>query len=553
MDLSKTIILDSSVASKIPDEAIVTSLAAESELSITIMVRRNSDDYNLQEYADSVIAGINPILSHDELKNRFGATDNDLDLVEQFVESYNLNVVRAYNRGANVIVSGTADNFNNAFNTVLKLVTLPDRSYHNYIGSLSIPEELNGIITHIIGLDDSIRLIKSITKLETDVDLTSSAVSYVTPEKAATAYQWPATDGYGQCVAIVEFGGGFTTQNLNSTFAGYGLAVPTVTFVSVDNGINDPTSADSSEVMLDIAVVGGAVPKAKQVIYTAPNSIASFANCFNAAVNDTVNNPCVISCSWGTYEVSFGSYRAGIDNVYQAAAILGIPVFAATGDYGSEYGSGAGTISVQYPGSSPYVTGCGGTTLNLDTNSTIISEYTWNQGTAGSAGGVSTIYSVPSYQTGLSSKLYPSGTVATLPKRGLPDIGGNADPASGYRFYYGTANTYAQSGGTSATAPLYAALVARLVALTGKRLGFLNNLFYANTNIFNDITTGNNACPLATGYSATTGWDACTGLGSINGQLFYKLIKNGSTFPKLNYGFRPTAGQTYPRRTSGVR
>ena len=78
-------------------------------------------------------------------------------------------------------------------------------------------------------------------------------------------------------------------------------------------------------------------------------------------------------------------------------------------------------------------------------------------------------------------------------------------------------------------------------------------MLFRSTGIFNDITVGNNACPLATGYSATPGWDACTGLGSINGLLFYKLIKKGSTFPSLNYGFRPTSGQVYPRRTLGIR
>lgn len=553
MDLNTIILLDNSIPSENSPDSIISPMDENVNITITIMVRRNSDGCSLQEYADGVIFGDNPILTHDELKVRFGATDDDLNLVVEFVESYGLTVVRAYNRGANVIVSGPVSAFNLAFNIVLNKVETADRYYHNYEGKLSIPKELDGIILYVIGLDDSIRFVKSMTPLVVD-DLTSSTVSYVTPEHAAVAYQWPQSNGYGQCVGIVEFGGGFTTQNLNSTFTNMGVNTPVVNFVSVGGALNSPSdNSASTEVMLDIAVVGGAVPKANQAIYIAPNSLASFVTCFSTAINDTQNNPCVISCSWGTYEGSFGSYRSAIDTVYQSAAVLGIPILVATGDYGSEYYTGAGFVSIQYPAASPYVTSCGGTTLDLDSNFAIINEYTWNQTSAGSAGGVSTIYSVPTYQTGLSSKAYPSGTVTVLPKRGIPDVGGNADPASGYRFYYGSTNILAQSGGTSATAPLYAALVARIVALTGRRVGFLNNLLYSNTSIFNDITSGNNACPLSTGYSATAGWDACTGLGSINGKLLYKLYKFGSTFPKLNYGFRPTSGQTYPRRTLGLR
>jgi kumamolisin len=84
-------------------------------------------------------------------------------------------------------------------------------------------------------------------------------------------------------------------------------------------------------------------------------------------------------------------------------------------------------------------------------------------------------------------------------------------------------------------------------------LGFLNTLFYNNINIFRDVTSGNNACPLSTGYSARAGWDACTGWGSIVGTSLYQLLHVGTTYPKQNYGFRPSTGSAYPRKTTGAR
>ena len=552
MNLSNTITLVGSTASTIPDGATITLLDSSTNLSVTILVCRQTNNGTLKEYADGIINGTNPIISHDELKSMFGATDENLNLVEIFVQAYNLTVVRSYNRGANVVVSGPASAFNQAFGISLKSVSVEGRTYFNYIGNLSIPADLENIITHVIGLDDTLVLKKSQTNVSNGI--TSNTVTPLTPQQVASAYQWPAGDGYGQCVGIIELGGGFTNQNLTSTFTQMGIATPTVNFVSVDSATNNPSDAgNSSEVMLDIAVVGGAVPRATQAIYIGPNSAQGFVDVFLAAVNDTTNLPCVISCSWGGSESGFGTYATAMDTAFQSAAAIGIPVFVATGDYGSEYYSGAGYVSVQYPAASPYVTGCGGTTLDT-TNGTLNSEVVWNQGNAGSAGGVSTIYSVPAYQTGFAVKAYPSGTVTTLTGRGIPDIGGNASPASGYQYYYGSGNSYVGTGGgTSATAPLYAGLVARLTALTGKRLGFLNTLFYNNINIFRDVTSGNNACPLSTGYSARAGWDACTGWGSIVGTSLYQLLHVGTTYPKQNYGFRPSTGSAYPRKTTGAR
>jgi kumamolisin len=98
----------------------------------------------------------------------------------------------------------------------------------------------------------------------------------------------------------------------------------------------------------------------------------------------------------------------------------------------------------------------------------------------------------------------------------VPDVAGNADPTTGYQIYSGGQSQVV--GGTSAVAPLWSALVARLAQATGKRFGLIQPALYAGVTPgaamagFHDITQGNNGA-----YSAGPGWDACSGLGSPNG------------------------------------
>ena len=187
----------------------------------------------------------------------------------------------------------------------------------------------------------------------------------------------------------------------------------------------------------------------------------------------------------------------------------------------------------------------------------------WNESavSAGAGGGGISIYeSKPSYQTGLTYKTYPAGVVSNLNVRGVPDVAGNADPYSGYSYYYDVSNTFAQGvGGTSAVAPLWAALIARLNALTGTRRGLFNTWLYSNPSSCSDITSGNNFYTpyapygISSGYSATTGWDACTGLGSPNGSNMFRLLNTGSVYPSYSFGFRPSTGAVYPRLNTGLR
>ena len=215
---------------------------------------------------------------------------------------------------------------------------------------------------------------------------------------------------------------------------------------------------------------------------------------------------------------------------------------------------------------SQYIVSAGGTTITLNSSNQITNEVAWS----GSGGGISTVVSLPSWQTGLKAStktVSTTGTPTVITKRGIPDISAPADPNSGYQFYIGGTSSaqgsFVQYGGTSAAAPLLAGIWARLNQQLGKRIPFNMSTWYTYStqqsgtvptpNLFNDITSGDNRDGYTTGYATTVGWDPVTGVGSPKVDQIYQYFHTGPTFPKQNYGFRPAAGATYPRRSSGVR
>jgi kumamolisin len=214
----------------------------------------------------------------------------------------------------------------------------------------------------------------------------------------------------------------------------------------------------------------------------------------------------VLSISWGGPESSWADASiTALDNACQSAAALGVTITVASGDNGSSDGTN-GTV-VDFPASSPHVLACGGTALFGST--TITEEIVWDDQPQGGASGGGYSTSFPTTPTWQASAL-PSGKSG----RGVPDVSGDASPETGYNIVVDGQQEVV--GGTSAVAPLYAGLIAlvnqQLATNGGPSAGFVNPTLYENPTAFNDITQGNNGQ-----YSAGTGWDACTGLGSPRG------------------------------------
>ena len=465
------------------------------------------------------------ILSHDEYASAFGAEPSSVASIYAFARENNLQVVESDDeiRRRTITLQGTTADMEKAFSVTLNDYTHPDGDYRGRTGSVHLPAELEGIVQGVFGLDNRPQAKPHFRRRSYGVvapkglvaDAAVAANISYTPLQVAQLYSFPqGVTGAGQTIGIVELGGGYLPGDLTNYFQSLGIQPPTVIGVSVDQGKNSPTNANSAdgEVLLDIEVAGAVAPGAQIVVYFAPNTDQGFLDALSTAIHDTTNNPSVVSISWGGPESAWTTQAMQtMDQMAQEAAALGVTITAASGDNGSSDGVTDGADHVDFPASSPHVLACGGTTLT-SSNGTITSETAWNDGSQGGStgGGFSTVFSQPIYQ---------AAAIAGQSQRGVPDVSGDADPNTGYSILVD--GQQGVIGGTSAVAPLWAGLIALLNQQLNTRLGFLQPILYALPvpNGFNDITVGNNGT-----FSAGPGWDATTGLGSPIGTMLATLL-----------------------------
>ena len=449
-----------------------------------------------------------------------------IKLVKAFAKEFNLKVEDDKTQAARrtVQLTGAAADIQKAFGVALNQKTIDGQEYRVREGGIQLPVSLTGSVLAVLGLDDRPQAKPHFRVREADAGTAAAAPSSYTPPQVAQAYKWPANaSGAGQTIGIIELGGGYRAADLTAYFKTLGLAAPRITAVSVDGGKNKPSNANSAdgEVMLDIEVAGSVAPGAKLAVYFTPNTDQGFIDAITTAVHDTKNKPSVVSISWGGPESSWTAQSTtALDAACQSAAALGVTITVAAGDNGSSDG-GTGN-NVDFPASSPHVLGCGGTKLDAN-GSIIVSEVVWNElanNEGATGGGVSNVFPLPPWQDN-SNVPKPSGSTGG---RGVPDVTGDADPATGYTIRVDGKTM--PIGGTSAVAPLWAGLVAVANAQLGKQVGFIQPAIYAAkaASAFNDITVGNNPA-----FSAGPGWDACSGLGSpIAAKLIPLLAPAGS-------------------------
>ena len=466
-------------------------------------------------------------LTQEQYVTAHGADPADLAKVEAFAQKHGLVVVETSAARRSVFLSGTAANFVAAFGTAIEHYEHDGGTYRGRTGPLSVPSYLADIVEGIFGIDDRPAAQPHFQRYKqaSSIGIQAHAIgNSFTPLELAKLYNFPpGLDGSGQCIAIIELGGGYRKADIKGYFQKLGLPVPHVKTVRVDGASNHPSTADSAdgEVMLDIEVAAAIAPKALIAVYFAPNTDRGFLDAITMAIHDTVNKPSVISISWGASEKNWtGQSLTSYDQAFQAASALGITVCCASGDNGSSDGEDDGKAHVDFPSSSPFALGCGGTKLTAS-GTTIVNEIVWNENPTSSAtgGGVSDFFPLPGYQN--AATVPPSANPpGTHRGRGVPDVAGDADPATGY--FVRVDGQELVFGGTSAVAPLWAGLIALMNQKLGHPVGFLNPLLYGSlvgTGSFQDVTSGNNG-----EYTAKPDWDACTGWGSpIGAKLLHAL------------------------------
>jgi kumamolisin len=477
-------------------------------------------------------------LSHANVRALYGANPQHLDQIESYAQLHNLMVVHRSAAERHIVLRGSLGDLLAAFPADLKNYQHPLGMYRGRSGPVHVPTQLSSFVSGVFGFDTRPKH-RGPGKTQVMASSGPGGDNGVAATFFAQRYNFPTQfgnttlDGSGQTIAVIELGGGFTTSDLQTYFHEIQSPLPDVSSVSVDFAGNNPapTNSDDGEVMLDIEVIGTIVPRAKIVVYFAPNSgDQGLLDAISAAVEDTERKPSVISISWGNPEDFLDEQaKAAYHEIFAKAATLGITICVASGDHGvadlaaSQWDQ---QIHVDHPASDDLVLGCGGTQINTTTKQ----ESAWNDGTPFNinapngggwtgGGGISTRFAVPSYQAGAN---LPVSIATGQPGRGVPDISMSAT-----NYFVRVDSQEYSSGGTSAVAPLMSALVARLNQAKQKNVGFINPFLYANAanGAVVDITAGNNGIAnTIVGYQAGQGWDACTGLGTPHGTQILNLL-----------------------------
>ncbi len=455
----------------------------------------------------------------------YGAEQSDLDSVEAFAKDRGLTIVETDTARRTVVVSGAASQMQNAFGVRLNLYKTTDQTYRDYEGTVALPSALAEIVEGIYGLDNRriLQRIKMRKGEKPNVPTTGIDTSLLTPPEVARLYQFPVGSAFGQTIGILEFQDAYLASDLTTYFKDIGVALPRIVDVFVDGATLG--SGSIPETIADIAIAGSVAPGATLVLYHGgqlTNQV--LIDTLSKAVHDTANNPSVLSISYGSPELNQldpGDQSAlnAVSAIFQEAAMLGVTVFVASGDTGADWDQTDGRAHVSYPASDPGVTAVGGTVIS-NVTSIDFEEHTWPY----TGGGISAYFAKPDWQANAGVPVSANGDGRV--GRGVPDV---AAHVGSYSFYVnGVYNSYS---GTSCGAPLYAALVALINANADSNIGFLN----ANVGLRKGLYIDPSACVRdvadnvsngSPGYTTGTGWDACTGFGSLRGAELALLLKS---------------------------
>jgi kumamolisin len=568
---SARIALPGSTRKAMPDARLLRRSDPAAKIRISIFARRNPSPPAAVLLKAKAI-NHQPIASRTYLNSKefdqlYGGSRSDLAAITKFARASKLRVVDSSVSKRRILVEGTVGDVERAFG-----VQLNDYEHKQFgrfrgrEGNIYVPEGLLPIVAGVEGLDTRpagrthrVRSRFESAKLprgRAAAGLKTQWPGTFFPPQLATLYNYPdSTDGAGQNIAVFAFNG----SGSSDPRGGYSLpalktyyqsvlkgASPTITNVVVQGPGNDPgpDSRQSSaqgdatgEVMLDLCVVGSLAPRARIFVYFTEFSNQGWIEALHQAITDN-NNISVISISYGNPENDPQSRwtTAGIklvNEALEAASGKGITICCASGDDGSSDQATNGAHA-DFPASSPWVLGVGGTTLKATQSGAdlqIVSETVWNElhlprpaGAGG--GGISAIFPLPSYQH--AANVPPAADPPHSIGRGVPDVAAVADPLTGVVIMHVSGTNVEPIGGTSAAAPLWAALLARINQALGTRIGFLNPTLYAScsSGVLNDIVTGNNGA-----YNAGAGWDPCTGFGSPDGNKLLHALRNAPAPP----------------------
>jgi kumamolisin len=352
----------------------------------------------------------------------------------------------------------------------------------------------------------------------------------------ADCYRFPARlTGKGECIGILAFGGGASRGDFVRFFEHHTGVVPDLHLETVSStSRSNRNSRHDLETALDVQLAGALAPEARIVVYLSTNDEKGWLEAVFRAIHDEKNRPSVLSVSWGATEDWWPVVTIeALNKLFEEGARKGITVCAASGDNGCAMDV-EGHCRVTFPASSPFVLACGGTRFSSGNV-----EVVWNvRNTSASGGGISDRIPRPVWQPELSDVLalpFPSRRNPGFDGRQLPDVSGLAS----HSYSVHTGGVYRNhTAGTSAVAPLWSALIARLnQRLRERRLppvGHFHPRLYGERCIqqsFRPIRAGHNDPFGRNGYQAGAGWNCCAGWGSPDGIKLLEALCPGTKRP----------------------
>lgn len=533
------------------------------EFTVVLAARQELPSVHSAELSGS------PHLNHGELRKSYGSDAKAARLVESFAKAFNLQIVENAEQRRNMRLCGRSEDVARAFGTKFGEFNLDGHTFFAPTRPLNVPKDWEGLIEAVLGLCNSRH---ASPRRGSAVRGSGSAARL--PD-LARAYDFPpGLEGSGETIGLIEFGGGFCLEDIEQFCSQLGLAAPRISVVEVGGGANRPASRRAIhefldvangkislaakteqsdpfiaaqctvEVTMDLEILAALAPAAHIVVYFASGDEQGLYHALNRAVHDEHHRPGILSVSWSLPEHTLSaSELCAIEGVLQEAAHLGITVCASSGDAGALNGSTDGQPSVNYPASSPHCLACGGTSGKVNA-ARIPEEVVWNASHYGfkgaSGGGVSDRFHLPAWQIDALVPGGPKGKVG----RGVPDVAGLADPRYGCEMLI-AGRTFA-SAGTSAVAPMWAALVARLNQALGHRCGHLHSHIYRlgkeGRMALRPVLKGDNGF-----YQAGRGWNACTGYGTPKGDELLAHLRGESAVKKTTKAARRSGNESASR------
>ena len=464
-------------------------------------------------------------LSATEFAEKFGPAREDYERVVAFAESHGLSVAARHPNRMLLDVEGSVTAIEQALHVRMQSYAHP-REKRNFFAPDAEPSlDLTVPVLHISGLDNfalphPANLV--VSALDPGAEAAPNAGSgpggtYLGNDFRAAYAPGVALNGAGQTVGLLQFDG-YTASDITYYETQAGLPGVTLTNVLLDGFSGNPTeSGGEVEVSLDIEMVISMAPGVSKVIVYEAGPSGNWHDILNRMATDNLAKQ--LSCSW---YIPGGAADAVADQIFQQMAAQGQSFFNASGDFDAYTGP------IDFPGDTPYITQVGGTMLTTTGGGGAwVSEAVWNRNDGiGSGAGISTYYSIPSWQAGVNMTANLGSTL----QRNTPDVALTAESVY-VRANGGSYNV----GGTSCAAPLwagFAALINQQAVVTGQPyIGFINPAVYAiglgsgYTNVFHDITMGNNFRPgSGNHFPAVAGYDLCTGWGTPNGQAFINAL-----------------------------